>query len=252
MANKDKERKLAIFRLWPWISKSVLADFDDRKKKIRILRLVAFQAQVMRKSIPSIPSDSAARTEELKEGWALKTTRKPYRFNEKQKSFLTSKFDIGQKTGHKMDPEVVSREMRRTKGTNGERLFTRSEFLTAQQVGSFFSRLAAKIHQEPVSQEVQEEGAVAARDEDNFATARDSVLSKFQLTHPIVCDQQDVCSMVKAGNLSKQKLERLKFFCSELGVNAPDPPFRKKAPYLALLEALVRNMCTCMDFASIH
>ena len=89
MGNKDKEKKLAIFRAWPWISncwewdsnlglsgiessalttrprrlganlrrdatsrllfldQSVLADFDPRKKKSRILRLVAFQARVI-------------------------------------------------------------------------------------------------------------------------------------------------------------------------------------------------------------
>ena len=96
MANKDKEKKLAIYRAWPWISncwewdsnsglsgiessalttrpsrlganlrrdatsrllfldQSVLADFDPRKKKkkSRILRLVAFQARVIRKVSP--------------------------------------------------------------------------------------------------------------------------------------------------------------------------------------------------------
>ena len=104
----------------------------------------------------------------------------------------------------------------------------RPNFLRPSRLAPFFSRLAAKIRQEQGSQEVQEEDAVAARDEDNFATARESVLSKFQLTHPIVCDQQDVCSMVKAGNLSKQKLERLKFFCSELGLDVPDPLFWKR------------------------
>ena len=86
---RQRKKKLAIYRSWPWISncwlwdsnsglsgikpralttrprrlganlcrdatsrllflnQSVLADFDPRKKKIRILRLVAFQARVI-------------------------------------------------------------------------------------------------------------------------------------------------------------------------------------------------------------
>ena len=88
---RQRKKKLAIYRSWPWISKcwewdsnsglsgiepralttrprrlganlrrdptsrilfinqSVLADFDDRKKKLPDLRLVAFQARVKRK-----------------------------------------------------------------------------------------------------------------------------------------------------------------------------------------------------------
>ena len=49
----------------------------------------------------------------LKEGWALREVRKAYRFSEKQKSYLLSKFRIGQTTGHKLDTEVIAREMRR-------------------------------------------------------------------------------------------------------------------------------------------
>ena len=92
--------------------------------------------------IPALTSTSASSTakiaEGLKEGWALKQVKKPYRFNEKQKSFLVSKFNIGQDTGRKTDPEIVAREMRREMDANGQRLFSKSEFLTAAQVSSFF------------------------------------------------------------------------------------------------------------------
>ena len=72
----------------------------------------------------------------LKEGWALRVVRKAYRFSEKQKSYLLSKFRIGQTTGHKLDTEVVAREMRRARGTDGARLFQSSEFLTTTQITS--------------------------------------------------------------------------------------------------------------------
>ena len=172
--------------------------------------------------------------------------KKPYRFNEKQKSYLLDKFNIGQETGRKMDPEVVAREMRREKDSNGERVFAMAEFLTPQQVSSFFSRLAAKTRQHPAVQTVEEEDVLAANDEENFANARASVMATLQLIHPIVCDQQNLCAMVKTGSLEKQKLGQLQHFCSELGLAVPDPPMRKKAPYVTLLKELVQG-CTCME-----
>lgn len=75
------------------------------------------------------------------EGWALKEARKSYRFNEAQKSYLEAKYNIGQTTGRKLDAETLAREMRRSIGPDGNRLFRVSEFLTSQQVSSFFSRL---------------------------------------------------------------------------------------------------------------
>ena len=197
--------------------------------------------------LPETAATSSSRAREpLKEGWALKQTKKPYRFNEKQKSYLIGKFNIGQDTGRKVDPEVVAREMRREKDSNGARLFSLSEFLTPAQVSSFFSRQAAKIRQQLVGQALEAEDISAVNEEENFANARESVFSALQLVHPIVCDQHNLCEMVKANTLAKQKLGQLQFFCSELGLAVPVPQVRKKAPYVALLQDLVLK-CTCTD-----
>lgn len=104
-------------------------------------------------TIPTLPQTTSASTgaTQLKEGWALKQTKKPYRFSEKQKMYLVAKFNIGQETGRKLDPDVVAKDMRRAKDSNGKRLFALTEFLTPLQVSSFFSRLAAKGRQKPVS-----------------------------------------------------------------------------------------------------
>ena len=67
-------------------------------------------------------------TEGLKEGWPQKQLKKPYRLNEKQKSFLVSKFNIGQDTRRKIDSEIVAREMRGERDAHGECLFSKSEF----------------------------------------------------------------------------------------------------------------------------
>lgn len=59
----------------------------------------------------------------LKEGWALRVIKKAYSFNEKQTSYFLSKFRVGQTTGHKLDAQVVARDMRGARGTDGARLF---------------------------------------------------------------------------------------------------------------------------------
>ncbi|KAL9959285.1 hypothetical protein ACROYT_G032596 [Oculina patagonica] len=81
----------------------------------------------------------------LQQGWALKVPKKASRFNDNQRQYLDAKFQIGQETGHKSDPEKVSRDMRYTRKENGQRLFQVDEFLTAQQIQGYFSRTAAKL-----------------------------------------------------------------------------------------------------------
>lgn len=78
-------------------------------------------------------------------GWALKCSRaRSNRFSTKQKEYLRAKFQIAERTGRKADPASVAIAMWKAKDVNGQRLFDSTEFLTAQQVASFFSRLAAK------------------------------------------------------------------------------------------------------------
>ena len=75
----------------------------------------------------------------LAQGWAqLKGTRKATRFNEDQRQYLDSKFQIGQESGHKADSAKVSRNMRYARRDNGERgRFDVEEFLTAQRIQSY-------------------------------------------------------------------------------------------------------------------
>ena len=66
------------------------------------------------------------------------------KFTDKQRQYLNAKFQIGERNGRKADPTDVSKAMRTAKDSNGERLFGYDDFLTSQQVSSYFSRLAAK------------------------------------------------------------------------------------------------------------
>ena len=83
--------------------------------------------------------------------------------------------------------------MRRARGPNGEKLFAVTEILSAQQMSSFFSCLAAKACQQEV--QVTEQGVLEVEEQVNFSTARDTFP---HITHPIVVDQYDLCALVKS------------------------------------------------------
>ncbi|KXJ11549.1 hypothetical protein AC249_AIPGENE5486 [Exaiptasia diaphana] len=107
----------------------------------------------------------------VSEGWAFRAAKKAYRFNENQTSYLTAKFEVGQSTGMKANAEAVALEMRRARCEDGKRLFKVSEFLSTQQIASYFSRLAAKIRKQTLS----EPDIQAVQEEENFAAAVNKV-----------------------------------------------------------------------------
>ena len=91
--------------------------------------------------------------------------------------------------------------MRRARGLNGEKLFAVTEILSAQQISSFFSRLAAKGCQQEV--QVTEQDVLAVEEQVNFSTASDTFP---HITHPIVVDQYDLCALVKSKEIQKLKV----------------------------------------------
>ena len=95
-------------------------------------------------STPNIPTEvSNMRSVEnllLRMGWALRSSQvKRTRFTANQKDYLTKKFDLGEISGRKSDPQSVARAMMAARDSEGNRLFASAEFLTSQQVASFFS-----------------------------------------------------------------------------------------------------------------
>ena len=186
------------------------------------------------------PLESDETVSDVGEGWALKETKKSYRFNDAQKAYLEAKFDIGQTTGKKMDGETVAREMRKSIGPDGNRLFRVSEFLTPQQVSSFFSRLAAKFRHNVVL----DDDLRASQEETNFDAARQDILSHLDLKHPIIYDQYDICALVRKRTLKNLKLGLLQSLCDCFELETPAKRVRSKAPYISLLEEMV-SCCSC-------
>lgn len=120
-------------------------------------------------------------------GWALKSSHvKRTRFTEKQRDYLSSKFRIGQTTGQKADAASVSKSMMAARDSNGQRLFTSADFLTSEQVSSFFSRLSSKRKLgdgKMTDSDIQENQN--AKNEEALCELRSKILQEVALTHPI-------------------------------------------------------------------
>ena len=187
---------------------------------------------------PTVTATSSANPT-VSEGWALKANKKLYRFNEKQKQYLQARFNIGQETGRKMDPNVVSSQMRKALDQDGKCLFNVSEFLSPQQVKSYFSRHAAKVRQQC---DVLAEHIIAADEEANFCSLREAACSNIQLQHPIEFNQYNICMMFSEDSLQKLKLGLLQEMCECLQLDVPKKRVRRKALYLTLVNKAV---CKC-------
>ena len=76
-------------------------------------------------------------------GWASKGPRKVSTVSQKAKLFLTGQFNTGVRTDRKADATHVAKIMKTLKNDNGQFLFLPTEWRTAKQISSLFSRLAA-------------------------------------------------------------------------------------------------------------
>jgi len=222
---------------------------EERRSLMDLAKLE--YAKLLEEGVGTIPTLSATTTSDgmpthrkLDEGWSLKKTAKSYRFNEKQRNYLLAKFNIGAITGRKANPDAVAKEMRRSIGPDGKRLFLVTEFLSAQQIKSFFARQAAK-QSSTTSQPQTENDIVAQQEENNFSSAQLEVLSHLQAEHPVVYDHYNICELSHANMLSQLKLPVLKLICQELELQCnSDQDSRRKATYISLLQEMV-NDCTC-------
>ena len=111
-----------------------------------IRRQWAAKCSSLQTKIPETHKTSSASTanssSSVPRGWALKA-RKCSTFTEQVKDFLLELFLVGEETGRKLTPPDASRRIRTLcrEGTN-QRLFDKEDWFTAQQIASYFSRLA--------------------------------------------------------------------------------------------------------------
>ena len=201
----------------------------------------------------TISADAPARQSGLQMGWALRLTQTSRaRFSDKQKEYLTNKFLIGETTGQKANPVHVARSMMTARDETGKRMFSSEEFLTAKQITSFFSRLAAKrnvsahSHVPVVSDEEEEEDGEAVNIETAFCELRDHVMANVQPTHPICFQSYNLCHMMSNSKLSSFSITMLKDICEYFLIDTEDITTKRKAPYISRLENFLKQ-CSCFQ-----
>ncbi len=109
----------------------------------------------------------------LEENWAALTKKPPAPFSDKQKKYLTAKFDAGVQ-GMKWDPKAVALEMEVGMTNSGESLFERHEWLTDTQIKSFFGRTAAARRKQQSSHDTTRSSSSATPSQTSLSSKSDS------------------------------------------------------------------------------
>ena len=130
------------------------------------------------------------------------------------------------------------------KNADGNRLFTRSEFVTTQQVQSYVSRQAGKLRDQHAEDDSGDHEA--AVEQQQYWETRTEVLREVQLQHPVTYDNFDLCAMYHANKLSQLSVSMLKCICEYFDVNNEQLTVRRKAPYIAIIGKLIQS-CICHD-----
>ena len=165
----------------------------------------------------------------MTKGWALHKVRTNKRFSKDVKDYLLAKYNLGEKTGSKCDPQNVAEEMRKTRLPDGKKIFSREDWLTKSQIKSFFSRVTAtrrkrqgslqeldSIDQEDDDLDTEELAEMEENDERN--DLKDIILSDIALQHPIIYDTFNLCEIFKQKELKTFNVKMLKQISNELEI----------------------------------
>jgi len=143
-------------------------------------------------------------------GWALQKSRGgSTRFGDNVKDYLTTKFDLGERSGLKADPAQVAADMRNARGEDHTRLFRREDWLSKSQVQGFFCRLAAKRRRH-ANEEISLEDALEEEQEQERNNLLNAINEDLNLQHPVIYDIFCLCDYVKENKLAKFNVSMLK------------------------------------------
>ena len=126
---------------------------------------------------------------------------------------MYSKFQIGEETAQKASPAQVSQLMMTAKDASGNHIFSSSEFLTVQQITSFFSRLASKrslAGHLDIQVATDDEDGEAEVNEAAFQELSDYVMANILPTHLICYDSFNLCHLMSKSKLSTLAVKLLK------------------------------------------
>ncbi|KAK3716900.1 hypothetical protein QZH41_017016, partial [Actinostola sp. cb2023] len=175
----------------------------------------------------------------LTQGWAHRETSKRHtRFSAKQKAYLENKFQVGERTGVKANPEDVAKEMRCVRDDTDQRVFRVEEFLRPAQITSYFSRMAAK-RKVPVTASDDE----AEEYRRHQTAARDNVihaLQEIESRHPILYSRTNLCSLEEK-QIAAFKMTQLRSIVNHFGVTADG---RTKIAFVEAITSFL-SKCSC-------
>ena len=100
--------------------------------------------------------------------------------------------------------------LRKARNADGSLLFLSNEYLTSQQITSFFSRTAAKKSIQVTSASNLDldddddlHDLVSAMAEKELEQMREEILNEISIQHPITYESYNICEMATASELSK-------------------------------------------------
>ena len=176
-------------------------------------------------------------------GWALKPTRaRRARFTPAQKAYLNAKFKLGEESGKKADPASVARSMMCAKDNSDNRLFCSDDFLTSNQIASFFSRLAAQKTVD-LGDAAIEDVEAAAHEQDIEELVSDAA-RELRPKYPIVYETYNLCELLAQKKMETFSISTLNDMCLNFGIDTSTVKTRRKKPYIDKLLILYQE-CAC-------
>ena len=184
---------------------------------------------------------------DVSQGWALSKPRVSTRFSQKVKAYLNAKFELGERTGLKADPNQVSADMRNARDEENNRHFSREEWLTQNQIKSYFSQLASAKRKgqqtDDVDDQAELEDILGEQEENSRQVLINSIIEKIGLSQPICYDVYDLCEYCKSSKLSKFNVVMLKAILKNFDIS-----FKSKDKKNDLVEHLAAFVQKCPCF----
>ena len=179
-------------------------------------------------------------------GWALQKPRVGGKiYSPHVKDYLKARFDAGEQSGQKADPQQVSMDMRNARTEENKRLFSREEWLTRNQVQSYFSRLSALKRKQVSGPPSNQPGLVDIDDliqEDDWLQQVGEVYENLSVQHPIYYDAYNLCDLHKRKKIASFNVQMLKTLCKHFGIT-----FKSKDRKQVLVDKLTLMLeeCSC-------
>ena len=137
--------------------------------------------------------------------------------------------------------------MRNAKNESNERLFTRSEWLSKNQVQSFFSRMAAAHRKEQgvsgLSTE-KEEDIQCLQEYSEREDLINRVNEEINVAHPICFDSYDLCERYHSNTLQEFNVAMLRSICNHFEIPVKS---RDKKKFLLDKLTVMISECECVS-----